>query len=865
MALTLVALLIAGVVGVAGNTSNVYVTQLRGSNKQIAENLLETFRTIPLSELVAPSKIEEWLSGADPVLDTIYVDPQMPPLQIVATYWALNSTRYRQKAEIIMGYLLKNLAEGYKYQLIINNYTSPYLTFDNSYEDARDVGSATIMVSGFVANETPRGYVAKAYLTKLVTSQEKLVGIQRVLAGGYYCANPIPTSYNDYPLTISSLYVEYQTVPGDANTVQYGRFRLSGYYNNSNVDVDKDLSGWSVDYDNVYVYGYGYTGRIVITDGVNTIRLYLDREFSRFTTSYDVWAIVYEDANGNRAVVYLNSGIYVEISWSWSWIGWYISSSRAYTTVPSIDSAVYRIPIPPYYCPDTSMIDNSLYVNFSIMLPNDADVTEGTLNLATRMGENIEFKINGNTVTYTGVRALDVTQYFSGGANPVEAHFYNPQGNEMGFGSGSWISLKYKTSTPQVDNPGLVKLYNITSEGTGIYYLNSLFVPGNITGINIRLTVEGVHEVRVYYSNGTALNLIYENTSVSPGLSTVAINNATLVSNLTKYISLQELSKRNFNLIIMLDAYYNPNYNPPVRYAGQDYRYEWNNQRILYGYPYSYINITYTPAVTRTRFMIPIEQTYSPNGENPVYWQSWWGWYLAGYQTMYFDYYLPDRAIPWYVDTWTAIHFLGYPEGTTTFYEGPNANTKVFEFPLDYYLIRLAYTRLSSNIMMPGETNRFKLESSSEDYVFRVYDSRAIVHYFLNGYAPYGKVFLYYAQDHACGYNLTYWYDLGNGAQQGSVLIGNCRPSETPIQKTTYDMEPWLYALDDAIYRLFVQLGAEEYQVEQIKLDSTLFPGTQENPIRIELRELAGKAIGIKNVPTSGKAIEITLRIWRGG
>ncbi|KUH34047.1 hypothetical protein APY94_03485 [Thermococcus celericrescens] len=855
LAVTLVTIVVVGIIGVTSNASGIYTTQIRGENKQVAENLLEAFRTVPLSNLVSPTQIETWINGTDPVLDLTYVNPQMPPLQIVATYWALNSTDYKQKAETIMKYLLDNLAGGYKYQLIINNYTSPYLTFDNSYENASDVGSATVMVSGYVSNETPRGYVAKAYLTKLVTSQEKLVGIQRVLAGGYYCSKPVQSEdYIDYPLTVSSLYIEYQTVPGDSSTVQSGRFQLSGSYSGGSVDVDKDLNGWSVYYDNIYVDGYGYAGRIVINDGVNTIRLYLNSEFSRSTTSYEVWAIVYEDASGNQAVVYIDSGVYIEASWDYYWVifpiirKWYISSSRAYTTVPDIDDAVYSVLIPSYTCSMWDYNDNSLDVSIGFKLPLDASDISGLLNYATRFGEPVSFTLNGNPVWST-----NISNQLIGGDNLLEAEFTNPYGDEMGFGSGSWISLKYTTSSPQVDDPGLVKLYNITSKGTGIYYLNSLFVPGNVTGINIKLTVEGVHEVRVYYSNGTGLNLIYENTSVSPGLSTVTIDNATLVGNLTKYVTLQELSKRNFNLIIMLDAYYDASYSHrPVRYAGQDYNYNWNNERVLYGYPDSYINITYIPKVTTTRFTIPIEETHELSSDSDT--------------EMHFDYYLPDKAQPWYVDVWTAILFQGDyvdTDNSIHVYEGPTTR-EFLSFPIDLYLIRLAYTKIADYIMVNGSTNTFKILSDDDYYTFRVDDSRAIVHYFLKGYAPYGNIFTYYAQDNACGYNLTYYYNLTGTPQSGTVVIGNCPPSESPKPITTYGLKPWKYALDDAIYRLFVQLGAKEHPVDQIKLDNTLMPGTEENPIRIELKGLAGKAIGIKNVPATGEAIQVTLRIWRG-
>jgi hypothetical protein len=41
-------------------------------------------------------------------------------------------------------------------------------------------------------------------------------------------------------------------------------------------------------------------------------------------------------------------------------------------------------------------------------------------------------------------------------------------------------------------------------------------------------------------------------------------------------------------------------------------------------------------------------------------------------------------------------------------------------------------------------------------------------------------------------------------------------------------------------------------------------PGAADNPVRIELKGLAGKAIGVKNVPASAGAIQVSLRIWRG-
>ncbi|WP_297548933.1 TPM domain-containing protein [Thermococcus sp.] len=689
LALVLALIFIASISAVAENTGRVYLTQSHFQNKMIAQHVLDTLRTVPISNLVPSTVIDEWISSG--ILNLTYVNPQMPPLQIVATYWALanNYSQFKNYSEIILQYLLRSLIKGYSYQLIINNYTSPYLTFGNNYSTAQDVGSATILVSGYSQNALPRGYVAKAYITKLITSQEKLIGIQRVLAGAYY------------------------------------------------------YSGW---------------GR------------------------------------------------------------WY---------------------------------ENDLNVTFSVSLPNDANITNGTLNLATRSGENVYFYVNNRLVTRTGVQSLNITGELKNGSNVFSAYFTNPPwwADEIGFGSGSWIFMKYKTAYPAIQNPGLVKLYTIESAHTGVYYLNSLFVPGNITGISMKLTVSGVTTVRIYYSNGTSLNLLYT-ARVNPSTtSEVIVSNSTLVSALKKYTTLSELSKKNFNLVIALDAYYNSN-TGKMEYEGQDYNLSYTQERILYGYPNSYINITYIPRVSVTKFMIPLGNIYqlSPDGVTAS-----WNGLPTG---MTFSYYLPQNVIPWYVDVWSAIQFTGWPSGTLTLYEGPGANVKVLSEPLDLYLIRIAYTKLLNSIMVPGETNTFRILSDNIDYTFRYEDSRAIVYYFLNGYAPYGNVFPYYSQNNSCGYNLTYYYNFTGTIYNGTVIIGNCKPTETPLSISASELKPLKYALDNAIFRLFVQLGA--------KNDTLNLPGTRANPIMVNLQGLQIEAIGIRNVPNSIAPIEVTLRIWRG-
>ncbi len=162
LSLVLVSLVLVSVVAVTENSSSIYATQLRAENKQLAEGILQTLRTVPLDQLVSPSLINTWISNG--TLNLTYVDPKMPPpLQIAATYWALSvkHPEFKGYASLILGEILRDLAGGYKYQLIINNYTDPFLTFDNSYENASDVGTATMMVSGYLFNQSLGGVMLR--------------------------------------------------------------------------------------------------------------------------------------------------------------------------------------------------------------------------------------------------------------------------------------------------------------------------------------------------------------------------------------------------------------------------------------------------------------------------------------------------------------------------------------------------------------------------------------------------------------------------------------------------------------------------------------------------------------------------------
>ncbi|NJE30386.1 hypothetical protein E3E38_04880 [Thermococcus sp. 18S1] len=845
-------MIIASIVSITGSPSKVYSPTLQSRNKAIAQDILETMRTAGLNQLVDPAVIDSWIK--DGTLDLTYVTPDMPPLDIAATYWAINDIvpsepSYQEKAETILGYILQALSQGYKYQLIIDDYTSPFLTFDNSYQEAKDVGVATTMVSGYVKNTLPRGYVAKAQLTKGSFVRRELIGIQRVLAGGI---NPNPKSYEISPQQVTFYYQATHPFDWsfDTNRINSGQFKFIGRYNSSIININENLGATSVDYD---FYPDGSIGRLrIYSGGYLIIEAYtnLSRSLTgnQLTEEYQIMSITYYYPNGNYIVMYPDE-VYLTVVWTGHWEGhgkktWfvkeYISSSKVSQEALTVSEAEYYIS--PY---------NTLQIGFNVALPPDASGIDGQWHAAQRSTyETMMVTINGNP---SNPYNQNVSSFFHGGTNKVTAVFRSYGDDEIGFGSGSWLYLTYTTTSPSVQDPGLLKLYDVNSSCTGIYYLNSIFAPGEIRGIEATLTVEGIHEVRIYYSDGTTLKPVYINTTLDGNKTTLVIPSETLLNGILQYTTLDDLNKKNFNLIILLDAYYDPDEDRVIRYAGQDYNTSWSNHRRLYGYPNSFIRVQYDSDVKINRFYIPQEELriLEPTGDQPD-----WAQDADTYTGMQFSYYLPEKAIPWYVDVWSAIHFVPYPTGTTKLYEGQNAENNFLTFPLDLYLIRVAYRRLTANIMVPGQENTFKIISDSSYYTFRYNDSRALVRYFLYGYVPYGNIFPKYSQEGACGYRLSYWYNLSGQLGQDTVTIGNCKPGETPIEIKASSLNPEEYALDDAIFRLFIQLGARE--------DYTELPGTQNNPILIRLQGLSAKSIGIKNVPKSLGPIEVTLRIWRG-
>ncbi|ASJ03306.1 hydrolase [Thermococcus profundus] len=229
LALLLVTLFVTSIAAITSE-NQVYSTYLRSQSKYVAQDTLMMLRTVPLNQIVPGDVVEQW--EKDGTLDLDLVDPNMNPLDIVATYWATEpiypKKDLRHKAEVILGYILNQTLSGYNYEMLINDYTSPYLRrVGGNYSKAPDVSPATLVMSGYAYNQTPRGYMARAYLTK-IGSKENTYTIR----GGYVYAS---TPNSDYPVTVRYI-VPANALPSDANVEEIEWF-LEPAWVDSHYDV----------------------------------------------------------------------------------------------------------------------------------------------------------------------------------------------------------------------------------------------------------------------------------------------------------------------------------------------------------------------------------------------------------------------------------------------------------------------------------------------------------------------------------------------------------------------------------------------------------------------------------------------------
>ncbi|MDK2870191.1 MAG: hypothetical protein PWP39_1426, partial [Pyrococcus sp.] len=519
LALLLTTVVIAGTFSLLKTEREVYSSYLLSQYQHTAENVLIVLRTAPLNQLVSSEIILNWSESG--ILDPELVSSDMSPLDIVATYWAtapiFPEKDLRHKAEIILGYILNQTLKGYNYELLINNYTSPYLKRAGSnYSKALHVSEATLLMSGYAYNQTPRGYMARAYLTRATSVREDLFGFMRVLAGAW-------------------------TTQGRRNT---------------------------------------------------------------------------------------------------------------------------------------------LNIKAKIYLPNDSEILEADGNFVRRSGEDMDVYINGNRVTLTSTtpNAPDIKDYLIPGENLIEFQFYDPSYTEMGIGSGTTIYVKYLSSIPYLEDPGVMKIYDVTSTYTGFIYLLENFVPGEIESINMKFKVEGAQVVRLYYGLGENLWLISEKYINSASPVTVQFTDDEIRNGLSQIgITYSNLSKMVFDFVLAIDAKYD---NSTRRFLyGGSYYYNCpdcggTRTRRLYGYPDSVIEIKYTPKVLRTPYSIPvsIKVDYSD-----ITYSGYTGWACGvnTYKSLSFKYSLPPYAEPWYADLWVGYCFASSTtqrlnENGYEFYSGPN-------------------------------------------------------------------------------------------------------------------------------------------------------------------------------------------------
>lgn len=492
--------------------------------------------------------------------------------------------------------------------------------------------------------------------------------------------------------------------------------------------------------------------------------------------------------------------------------------------------------------------NNTLIVTSHFRLPDDAQVDWADLKLVERTDPQIsDFYLNGQRIA--GESAYIPNVPLLPGDNVLRAEFDGRNcPSDMGYGSGSMLYVKYQTNTTDMDlfDPArrYGELYDVQSY-SGIYYLNALFVPGNITSISLHLVTEGVRDIRVYYAYGAYYYELVHKTVSPSGVVVTEVTAQEIENGLSQHGStLSNLSQRYFNLVIALDSWWDSN--------SRQFRYDTTYRfRRLYGDGQSYIRINYIPTVLTTRYSIPLSifKDY-----NDIYYSG----SSTGnrYQRMSFTYDLPPNVEPWYVDVWTAIEFTTY---TPTSYTRISDNGQlIYNYYSDIYMIRMAYSRLNESMMVPGQTNTFVAESTNvNEYGFRRGESRAMVNYLIEAYAGYGDIFPYSFRGYPNykGYRLRYYGPNG----ERMILVG-----DPPYMDISVDeLDPTKYAVDDAILRLFNNLNFKNDR-NPGEWRSRPFDGSSTNPIDVTLPETVRiEFVSMGTLPELFEPITITLRVWR--
>ncbi|AFK22818.1 hypothetical protein Py04_1244 [Pyrococcus sp. ST04] len=688
------------------NTQALYQTYMREQSMKSAEDVLTILRTVPLNQLVPGDVIQEWIRNG--TLNMTLVTPDMSPLDILATYWAVQplypSIDYKARARTIIGYVLSRLLPGYGYEFIVDNQSFVKV---QGIKERFDISTSSMILSGYSYNRTPRGYIARAYLTKATVIREELYGWFRVLAGPY-------NLYDDYNILTITREIN---LPEDAEIIKAdGKF----------VKRYREYQLLKINVGSRYECTFGPTARTINEDLTNCLK-----------------------SGSNNVTI------------------------------------IYYLPTYPY------------------------------------------------------------------------------RQDGIGSASGTTLYIKYKSNSLAVEDPGLVKIYSVTSKYTGFFYLLEMFVPGNITGITMKFKVNGVHRVNLYYGLGGKLTLLLWKHPSVDGIvefTDSEIRNAVnskLCGGRDCYAEfLSNISKMVFDFVVGFDAEFNPA-NGRWKYGGArcygfnctatSSTYGGVGQRVLYGYPDSYVKIDYIPKTALTMYSIPLA-IYFPYGDPRVSYNG------AGLQVRYS---LPPTAEPWYADWWVGYSFADYST-VQHLYEN---NREFYSGPLGRYAIRVAYTRLYDWMMVPGQQNTFEIRMTDGSSYVRDGETRGIIRYFIQGYAGYGDIFPYLLQGYPTykGYNLTYYYFDGSSVERRSIIVG-----DPPYKQISVDeLDPTKYAVDDAVLRLFNKLNYLD-DLNPNDWRTVPYDGSRSNPIDIDLpKGVSIQTASMGSIPGLFTPIMVTLRIWR--
>jgi len=493
---------------------------------------------------------------------------------------------------------------------------------------------------------------------------------------------------------------------------------------------------------------------------------------------------------------------------------------------------------------------NTLHVEVPVLLPQDAkDVTAWGAFYARWLGggNDITLYVTNESGTYWygdlgSGSTVNLTGYIGPGLNVLNFTITSSDVDEVGFGSGSVLLVSYTTNSTFAQNPNKIDLYDVKSD-YGFVQFVTVIPTGNVTGITARLVVSGVNKVTLYYDNGTSLCYV---ASGRPIDDVVYFNSSEIAKGLEGCeVTYSDLNSRAFTLVFGFDASW-PKGSSEPSYS------KTNTTRHLYGFGESWVQVDVKSDLRAMQYAVPLSITLYP----------WDFSYLTNlskvgsnvYKKMKVHYYLPPKAVPWYADYWIGIEYSGTSSGNLEFEEYNNIYglTLILEEPLDYYLYRFGYAHYTSSIMVPGKRNTFKVISTSKYYGFREGKSWGIIYYFLQAYAPYGKVFpeLLQGYPNYRGYNLTYWAEPRKKTIEGHVLVG----SAPYLSISVNQLKPSEYAVDDAIIRLF----------EKLARGTSGTPGSEENPLAVLIPNSVNVDFSSMNgIPASLSTVTVRIRVWR--